>query len=371
MLLSIIIPTYNRVHYLENLLCSIVKQIDIYSLENTVEILISNNNSSDSTKEFVNSFINKYPKISFIFLNNEKNIGGIKNFFKLLENVKGSYWYFIGDDDLLAENSLLKVVNCIKENNNIPIFIFNQQNNILIKETKLISIQECANKYFYYIGNLCTIADTKSTQDLLRKYYNDLIQTPWPQTHLFFLTMIFSKELLPAYVSEIIIFNTQKKNNNNISNAFYHFDSQFYSFIKLSYFINLATPQKKVIKSFRNGIPYLKKFNFFRFIIFTVTSQYKLFDTEKENIEYIETLNQAFQYVKLKEKIILFWFYLFLLIPKFIYKHLYVIFKFFELKTLPNFCQYYVSLKNIEKILNIKKENLIDKHSLIINKGEW
>jgi glycosyltransferase involved in cell wall biosynthesis len=38
MLLSIIIPTYNRVHYLENLLCSIVKQIDIYSLENTVDI---------------------------------------------------------------------------------------------------------------------------------------------------------------------------------------------------------------------------------------------------------------------------------------------------------------------------------------------
>lgn len=373
MLLSIIIPTYNRVDFLDNTLYSIVKQIIFYNLENTLEILISNNNSTDSTDNLITFYKIKYPDIHFIYFKNDKNIGGVKNFLKLLDNINGSYWYFIGDDDLLADNCLLDVLNCLNENNNVPIFIFNQQNNIISFENKLITIEECANKYFYYMGNLCTIAKSISTKYLLNKYYNDLIKTPWPQTYIYFLLMILSNKQFPVYISKIIIYDIQKKENNNISNAYYHFDSQFYSLAKLSYLINEASP-KKIFKNFTTGVPYLQNFKFFKFAFFTVTAQFKLFDTKKENLDYIETLNNAFKDLKVKEKLLLFWFYLFLLLPKSIYRHIYAFFNMFKTKNFkyfPDFTNYNTSLKIIEKKIQLKNNDILSKHSVIINKGEW
>ena len=54
LLLSICIPTYNRGKYLKSNLCSIYNQSFNDLL---VEIIVSNNNSTDNTKEVINAAI--------------------------------------------------------------------------------------------------------------------------------------------------------------------------------------------------------------------------------------------------------------------------------------------------------------------------
>lgn len=69
-LLSICIPTYNRVEQLANTLDSIVNQEDF---DETVEIVISDNHSTDNTYEIVAQFIRKYPNIHYFC--NDENLG--------------------------------------------------------------------------------------------------------------------------------------------------------------------------------------------------------------------------------------------------------------------------------------------------------
>ena len=51
--LSILIPTYNRKSYLENILEEIWKQIKENNLENYVEVIVSDNGSIDGTKNIL------------------------------------------------------------------------------------------------------------------------------------------------------------------------------------------------------------------------------------------------------------------------------------------------------------------------------
>lgn len=69
-LVSICIPTYNRSSYLEKALLAYVKMQEF--IDGKVEIVISDNASSDDTKECVKFFTNKYSNITYY--RNEKNI---------------------------------------------------------------------------------------------------------------------------------------------------------------------------------------------------------------------------------------------------------------------------------------------------------
>jgi glycosyltransferase involved in cell wall biosynthesis len=58
-LLSICIPTFNRAYILEKTLHSIVSQ-KIFQDTNEIEVIVSDNCSSDNTFEIVNKYIKKY-----------------------------------------------------------------------------------------------------------------------------------------------------------------------------------------------------------------------------------------------------------------------------------------------------------------------
>ena len=55
-LFSIFIPTYNRANLLAETLNSLISQIS----EDQIEIIISDNNSTDTTKKTVETFIQQY-----------------------------------------------------------------------------------------------------------------------------------------------------------------------------------------------------------------------------------------------------------------------------------------------------------------------
>lgn len=102
MKLSICIPTYNRSSYLKRFLKKLYAEIDKFSLQNQVEVIVSDNSSADDTPDIVQSFIKK----GLIYSRNESNIGPDANFLKLFGMSTGEYIWLPGDDDLFADDFL-------------------------------------------------------------------------------------------------------------------------------------------------------------------------------------------------------------------------------------------------------------------------
>ena len=111
-LLTIAIPTFNRSSYLDLCLKSVCSQVDGY--ENIVEIIVSDNFSSDNTTDIVNKYVNSGHKIKYI--KNKENIGAENNFIRCLNLSTGKYLHIFGDDDVLLPGALSEIINIISEN---------------------------------------------------------------------------------------------------------------------------------------------------------------------------------------------------------------------------------------------------------------
>ena len=121
MILSICIPTYNRVNQLDNCLNSILiskKKVDNFNFE----ICISDNCSEEDTE----SIIKKYNKeLTIKYNRNEKNFGFAINGIKTVSMAKGEYSWMIGNDDLILPKTLLKLKNLLQNNLDKDYFFIN------------------------------------------------------------------------------------------------------------------------------------------------------------------------------------------------------------------------------------------------------
>jgi len=120
--ITVAIPSYNRAEFLRPLLDSIL----IQDYQN-YEILIIEDKSPE--REDIGKIISKYQtKTKKIrYLQNEKNLGYDKNIRKLIDCSSGDYVFFMGNDDIVAENALSKVADLIINNNNIGAVIRSYQ----------------------------------------------------------------------------------------------------------------------------------------------------------------------------------------------------------------------------------------------------
>ncbi len=109
-LISIAIPTYNRAVFLENLLNHIAPQAQ--ETGDLVQICISNNCSTDNTREVIIKFMEKYPDL-IRYNENEKNLGIDRNLLKVMEMAQGDFVWLLGDDDMMVNNGIKKVIDFI------------------------------------------------------------------------------------------------------------------------------------------------------------------------------------------------------------------------------------------------------------------
>ncbi len=110
-ILSIIIPTYNRAKLLVGCLESILMQLNNHDLNKKVEIILSDNASSDNTKDTIKNFSKKFPFIHYF--RNRINVGGDINLFLGSSHAKGRYIWFFSDDDAHMEYSIKTVLGII------------------------------------------------------------------------------------------------------------------------------------------------------------------------------------------------------------------------------------------------------------------
>jgi hypothetical protein len=107
-LLTIAIPTYNRSRYLARLLAALGPQI---TDDPRIELLISDNHSSDNTPDVVESFCTSGN--SCRYLRNETNIGSDGNFLQCFESASGRFVWLFGDDDLPEPGTVQRILSIL------------------------------------------------------------------------------------------------------------------------------------------------------------------------------------------------------------------------------------------------------------------
>lgn len=116
-LISIIIPTYNAAHTLDNCLKSVIAQH--YS---NFEILIIDGVSTDDTLSLIQMYATSYPFISFV----SEPDGGIYDAMnKGINLCLGKWIYFIGSDDTLYNNDVLSSIVAKIEKTNADVIYGN------------------------------------------------------------------------------------------------------------------------------------------------------------------------------------------------------------------------------------------------------
>lgn len=111
-LVSICIPTYNGEKYIEEALISAINQT--YS---NLEIIVSDDNSTDKTLDIVNRYANLTSIPFFIYNHIPKGIG--ENWNNCVKKSHGKYIKFLFQDDILKKDCIQKMVKSALENKKI------------------------------------------------------------------------------------------------------------------------------------------------------------------------------------------------------------------------------------------------------------
>lgn len=145
-ILSICIPTYNRVDFLKQSVESIICSIEFSNAD--VEIVISDNCSSDNTENYCKYLTQKY---SFIkYFRNDENVVEL-NFYFCIQRATSKFVWVFGDDDLISNNAISEVLNYITKGHNLLILnysIYDEKvENILKKNYLSISQNQVINNH--------------------------------------------------------------------------------------------------------------------------------------------------------------------------------------------------------------------------------
>lgn len=173
MLLSICIPTYNRVRYLKELLPTVLGQIDM----GNIEVVVSDNASADGTRDFLSSLDHHCLR----WWTNDVNIGGDRNFLKCVDEAKGEYVWLFGDDDIMPNGTVGKVVD----------FLRNNKPSLLVSVDRDVpsSVYDDYREMIYDVGDDVALSHTLISANVFRREFFDMeiaVKTLWVQyAHMF------------------------------------------------------------------------------------------------------------------------------------------------------------------------------------------
>lgn len=111
-ILSICIPIYNRKLYLERMLERFLEDKDLFN--NSVQLFISDNCSTDNLVEIVDYYREKGLNVSYH--RNDSNLGMDGNFENCFRNATGKYTWLLGSDDIPVSGFLAELVETLSKN---------------------------------------------------------------------------------------------------------------------------------------------------------------------------------------------------------------------------------------------------------------
>lgn len=178
--LTLAIPTYNRADILDKTLELIVSDSDF---DERVEIVISDNCSTDNTASIVEKYTTKYSNI--IYSRNEINIGGELNFCKVLSLGSGDYVKLCNDTVRFKKKYLGFILNKIELHRDLrdPIFFYRNyygHHDVDYKCQDIDSFLNAVSLTSTWIGNFGVWrSDLPNLAPLNRNAHTLLMQVDW------------------------------------------------------------------------------------------------------------------------------------------------------------------------------------------------
>jgi glycosyltransferase involved in cell wall biosynthesis len=253
--LSVCIPSYNRHQYLEPLLDSILGQ-DYPELE----IIICEDNSPERKliREIVKNKIHSInDKNKIKYYENEENLGYDRNLRNLISKASGDYCLFMGNDDILVNGAIERILKVIEKYPNIAVIsrayqVFNEYpSNIKetirhISEDKLFNPGIDAIRFFFRrVGVLSGLVFKRKPAEEL--------ETDIFDGHLYYqmyLAGMLLKEYCGYYISEVQTlsrdginpdFGNSETEKNKFKPGAYTYESRVYmveGLLKIARFID-------------------------------------------------------------------------------------------------------------------------------------
>jgi len=128
---SIIIPTYNRSHFLPMTLESVSNQ----TYQEEYEIIVVDDGSTDNTEEILKKWIKKEPRLKVVKHKTNKGAASARN--TGISIAKGKYILFLDSDDRLLPEALKIFAEAVKNQSNKEVFI-----GATLKENKIGKIKK-------------------------------------------------------------------------------------------------------------------------------------------------------------------------------------------------------------------------------------
>jgi acetyltransferase-like isoleucine patch superfamily enzyme/glycosyltransferase involved in cell wall biosynthesis len=218
--LSICIPTYNRDSFLRQTLDSIVSQQAFFGTDE-IEVIISDNVSTDKTQEVGEEFEKKFPgKIRYF--KNETNVGTELNLERVLSRGVGACLKLHNDNLLIRDGSLAEIVKVIKTTEaEKPILFFTNGNNNIVGQqlticNNLDEFVRAASFFTTWMGGFCIWRDEfRAIPDFTANAKTQLIQTD-----ILFRLMEKGKRAIVFYEPYFVGMYIGRKGGYNIAEVF-------------------------------------------------------------------------------------------------------------------------------------------------------
>jgi len=247
--LSICIPTYNRAEHV----FSMVNEILNCPTEE-IEVIVLDNCSTDSTKDLLNSILDK----RLVFIQNPYNIGGVSNSIKVLTIANGEYALLCLDRDHVECKNIPSFIQKLHQNKDIVMgfssFELNENISDMIFKEGFDSVLNMAflSKHpsgnFYktnVLNNLKRIKET-NINSIEFAFYHELINS-----EISFLgrTLKINTPMISAgYLNSKEDFAINKSHSYNTSN-YYFIPSkrkiEYFTYISNTSKLNLSSKEKK------------------------------------------------------------------------------------------------------------------------------
>lgn len=176
-LVSICIPTYNRAPYLKKCLDSLVCQSEFQ--QGLVEIVVSDNDSTDDTEELAKKYSATYP--NFHYYKNKTNVLD-QNFPMAILRGKGVLRKLNNDSSIFRPTSLCLLCEIVKKYQREKPVLFFGNGSLRGQNTSSVMEEECIEAALYKISFMITWIGSFASWDIDCKYLNETFSDC--QTHL-------------------------------------------------------------------------------------------------------------------------------------------------------------------------------------------
>lgn len=145
----VLLSTYNGEKYVSAQIDSIINQKSIH----TVDLLIRDDGSKDTTVELLEDYRNKYPHRITIIKGN--NIGYIRSFFELIKCAKGYDYYSLADqDDVWLENKLDIAIEWMEKYKDDRPLLYGASSYLVYDDLKPFGLTQTARKEITFFNTI-------------------------------------------------------------------------------------------------------------------------------------------------------------------------------------------------------------------------